>query len=68
MIFVLLAHLWSVLLDLIWLGRRAERDKDIEMLLLRQQLATRAESRRAQRRFRRDPTAYLAKLEEQLLQ
>ena len=35
---------------------------------LREQLDTRAESRRAQRRFRRDPTAYLAKLEQQLLQ
>ncbi len=38
MIFLLLAQVWSVLLDLIWLTRRAERDKDIEILLLRQQL------------------------------
>ncbi len=34
---------------------------------LRQQLERRAESRRAQRRFRRDPVVYLAKLEQQLL-
>jgi len=34
---------------------------------LRQQLEKRAESRRAQRRFRRDPAAYLAKLEQQFL-
>ena len=38
MIFFLLAHAWSLLLDLIWLGRRAQHDKDIEILLLRQQL------------------------------
>ena len=35
---------------------------------LRQQLELRAESRRAQRRFRQDPVVYLAKLEQQLLQ
>jgi hypothetical protein len=35
---------------------------------LRQQLKLRAERRRAQRRFRQDPVAYLAKLEQQLLQ
>ena len=35
---------------------------------LRGQLDTRAESRRAQRRFRRAPAAYLTKLEQQLLQ
>jgi len=34
---------------------------------LREELEKRAESRRAQRRFRRDPVAYLAKLEHQLL-
>jgi hypothetical protein len=34
---------------------------------LRQQLDIRAETRRAQRRFRRDPPAYLAELEQQLL-
>ncbi len=34
---------------------------------LRKQLATRAESRRAQRRFRNDPASYLTKLEQQLL-
>ena len=34
---------------------------------LREQLDTRAERRRAQRRFRCDPAAYLAKLEQQLL-
>ncbi len=38
MIFSLLAHAWSLQLDLIWLGRRAEQDKDLEILLLRQQL------------------------------
>lgn len=38
MIFLLLAQVWSVLLDLIWLTRRTERDKDVEILLLRQQL------------------------------
>jgi hypothetical protein len=35
---------------------------------LRQQLDVRAETRWAQRRFRRDPAAYLAALEQQLLQ
>ncbi len=34
---------------------------------LRQHLDLRAESRRAQRRFRQDPVVYLAKLEQQLL-
>ncbi len=34
---------------------------------LRQQLDARAETRRAQRRFRRDPVVYLAALEQQLL-
>ena len=34
---------------------------------LRQELEDRAETRRAQRRFRRDPAAYLTKLEQQLL-
>jgi hypothetical protein len=34
---------------------------------LRRELDERAESRRAQRRFRHDPAAYLAKLEQQLL-
>lgn len=38
MFFFVLAHVWSALLDLIWCGRHAERDKDIEILLLRQQL------------------------------
>ncbi len=40
MIFFLLTHVWSALLDLIWLARRTEQDKDveIEILLLRQQL------------------------------
>ncbi len=36
--FFLLAQIWSVLLDLVWLRRHAEQDKDIEILLLRQQL------------------------------
>ncbi len=35
---------------------------------LRQQLDARVETRRAQRRFRKDPAAYLAALERQLLQ
>ncbi len=38
MLFLLLAQAFSLLLDLIWLGRRAEQDKDLEILLLRQQL------------------------------
>ncbi len=38
MLSFLLAHAFSLLLDLIWLGRRAEHDKDVEILLLRQQL------------------------------
>ena len=38
MFFFLLAPAWSLLLDLMWLGHRAEHDKDIEILLLRQQL------------------------------
>jgi hypothetical protein len=38
MLFFLLAQAFSLLLDLIWLGQRAEQDKDVEILLLRQQL------------------------------
>ena len=38
MIFFLLAHTLSLLLDLIWLRCRADHDKDVEILLLRQQL------------------------------
>ena len=38
MVFFLLAQAFSLLLDLIWLGRRGEHDKDLEILLLRQQL------------------------------
>ena len=38
MIFFLLSHAFSLLLDLIWVRRRAEQDKDIGILLLRQQL------------------------------
>lgn len=38
MMFFLLTHVFSLLLDLIWLSRRAEQDKDLEILLLRQQL------------------------------
>ncbi len=38
MLFFLLAHVWSVLLDLMWLGRRSRQDNDLEILLLRQQL------------------------------
>ncbi len=38
MLFLLLAQAFSLLLDLIWLGRRAEQDKDLEILLLRQQV------------------------------
>lgn len=38
MLFFFIAHVFSFLLDLIWVGRRAEQDKDVEILLLRQQL------------------------------
>ncbi len=38
MVFYLLAHAFSMLLDLIWLRHRTAHDKDIEILLLRQQL------------------------------
>ncbi len=38
MLFFLLAHVWAVLLDLMWLGRQSRQDKDLEILLLRQQL------------------------------
>ena len=38
MMFFLMAHVFSVLLDLIRLGRQTDRGKDLEMLLLRQQL------------------------------
>ncbi|CAA9225304.1 MAG: hypothetical protein AVDCRST_MAG93-629, partial [uncultured Chloroflexia bacterium] len=38
MIFYFLTQVLSLLLDLIWLRRRADRDKDVEILLLRQQL------------------------------
>ena len=38
MILFLVAHVCSALLDLIWVARRTEQAKDIEILLLRQQL------------------------------
>jgi putative transposase len=38
MIFFLVAHTFSVLLDLVMLIARSEQDKDIEILLLQQQL------------------------------
>ena len=38
MICFLLAHAFSLLLDLIWLRRRADYDNDVKILLLRQQL------------------------------
>ena len=38
MLFFLLAHAFSLLLDLLSLAHRAEHDKDVEILLLRQQL------------------------------
>ena len=38
MIFFLVAHVFSILLDLIGLHRQADQDKDVEILLLRQQL------------------------------
>ena len=38
MLFFLLSHAFSLLLDLIWLCHRANHDKDLEILLLRQQL------------------------------
>ena len=39
MIWLVVMHLFSTLLDLIRIGRLSERDKDLEILLLRQQLA-----------------------------
>ena len=41
MLFFLLAHVWAVLLDLMWLGRRSRQDNDLEILLLRQHLRIR---------------------------
>src|SRR4028118_1127411 len=38
MMFFLAAHVFSMLLDLIGLGRQTDRTKDLEILLLRQQL------------------------------
>lgn len=38
MLYFLLANAFSLLLDLIWLNRRTDKDKDLEILLLRQQL------------------------------
>src|SRR3990170_1820860 len=38
MMFFLVAHVFSMLLDLIGLGRRTDHSKDLEILLLRQQL------------------------------
>src|SRR4028118_675657 len=38
MMFFLAAHVFSMLLDLIGLGRQTDRAKDLEILLLRQQL------------------------------
>ncbi len=47
-------------------GELCPRDREA-WRKLRRDLEDRAESRRAQRRFRRDPAAYLAQLEQQLL-
>lgn len=38
MIYFVLAHIWAFLLDLIAITRRSDREKDLEILLLRQQL------------------------------
>jgi len=38
MIFLLLAHVCSLLLDVVWLGRRSNIVKHIEILLVRQQM------------------------------
>ncbi len=38
MLFFLLSQAFSLLLDLIWLGHQGDHDKDVEILLLRQQL------------------------------
>ena len=38
MLFFLLAQVFSLLLDLIWVARRGDQDKDVEIVLLRQQL------------------------------
>jgi putative transposase len=38
MIWFVVMHLFTTLLDLIWIGRLSEHDKDLEILLLRQQL------------------------------
>ena len=38
MVFFLLAQAFSLLLDLIWVGRRGDDDKGLEIVLLRQQL------------------------------
>ncbi len=38
MLFLLLKQAVSLLVDLIWVSRRDDRNKDIEILLLRQQL------------------------------
>jgi hypothetical protein len=38
MLFFLLKQALSLLVDLIWVSRRDDRDKDIEILLLRQHL------------------------------
>ena len=38
MLFFLLSQAFSLLLDLIWMRHRGEHDKDVEIVLLRQQL------------------------------
>ncbi len=38
MIFFLVAHTCSILLDLIWVAGRIDIEKDVEILLLRQQV------------------------------
>jgi len=38
MLFFLVSQAFSLLLDLIWMGHRGEHDKDVEIVLLRQQL------------------------------
>ena len=53
MTFFLLAHALSLLLDLIWLRRRADHDKDVEILLLRQQLRMLQRKQRAPPRMSR---------------
>ena len=61
MLYFLLSQAFSLLLDLIWLSHRVGHDKDLEILLLRQQLRIlQRKQPRAPRMFRLEKLVLVA--------